>query len=72
MLLRRVRWMGRRVGVVLHLFDEQHWAIRGTGFLLSVDVRYEFFIEYDILGLRPCGLVDMIRGKVLILNFGSW
>ena len=49
MLLRRVKWMGRKAGVVLHLFDEQHWVVRCTGFLLSLDVRYGFFIEYVTL-----------------------
>ena len=42
--------MGRRVEVVLHLFDEQHGVIRGTGFLLSLDAQYGFFIEYGTMG----------------------
>ena len=46
MLVRRVQWMGRRPGVVLHLFDEQHWVVRCAGFLLSLDARYGFSIEY--------------------------
>jgi hypothetical protein len=60
--------MERRLGVVLRLFDEQHWVIRVTSFLLSLDVQYGYFIEYGTLGLWTCGVLGMIRGKALIFN----
>lgn len=56
--------MERRPGVVLRLFDEQHWVIRVTSFLLSLDVQYGYFIEYGALGLWMCGVLGMIRGKL--------
>jgi hypothetical protein len=60
--------MGRRLGVALHLFDEQHWVIRVTAFPLSLDVQHGFFIEYGTLGLQVCGVLGMIRGKAFIFN----